>query len=176
VDEDDIDMIFDSKKKQKKLDPLKHDKDQARSLKQGKSSSNPSKSNKLVDAYEVIHDVETDARECIEDAAHDSIPTALVVNMSKWFKQSTRPATLETPNLDWSKDQNTDTGPEQNWFPELEKTAKAPKDFDFSNFMKYRLKKDTLTKVDLEGLVFKLFKGTYRSSIELEYTTWSSVI
>ncbi|GJQ98296.1 hypothetical protein Tco_0009435 [Tanacetum coccineum] len=33
----------------------------------------------------------------------------------------------------------------------------------------HHLKKDKITKVDLEGLVFKLFKGTCRSSIELEY-------
>ncbi|GJR13655.1 hypothetical protein Tco_0796307, partial [Tanacetum coccineum] len=62
-------------------------------------------------------------------------------------------------------------------FSTLEKSAKAPKDFDdvlgstfdFSNFMKHRLKKDRLTKADLEGPVFELFNGTCRSSIELEY-------
>ncbi|GJR13647.1 hypothetical protein Tco_0796299 [Tanacetum coccineum] len=62
-------------------------------------------------------------------------------------------------------------------FSTLEKSAKAPEDFDdvlgstfdFSNFMKHRLKKDRLTKADLEGPVFELFNGTCRSSIELEY-------
>nr|GEW94882.1 hypothetical protein [Tanacetum cinerariifolium] len=50
-------------------------------------------------------------------------------------------------------------GPEQNWFPEIEKTTKAPRYFDgvmgstidFLNFMKYILKKDTLTKANFEG-------------------------
>ncbi|GKD89054.1 hypothetical protein Tco_1364561, partial [Tanacetum coccineum] len=41
--------------------------------------------------------------------------------------------------------------------------------FDFLNFVKHRLKKDKLTKADLEGPVFELLKGTCRSSIELEY-------
>ncbi|GKC81925.1 hypothetical protein Tco_1137642, partial [Tanacetum coccineum] len=40
---------------------------------------------------------------------------------------------------------------------------------DFSNSIKHRLKKDKITKADLEGPVFQLLKGTYRSSIELEY-------
>ncbi|GKC35897.1 hypothetical protein Tco_1048281, partial [Tanacetum coccineum] len=40
---------------------------------------------------------------------------------------------------------------------------------DFSNFIKHHLKKDKITKADLEGLVFKLLKGTCKSSIELEY-------
>ncbi|GJU68613.1 hypothetical protein Tco_1254872 [Tanacetum coccineum] len=76
IDEDDMDRIFgkshqtkrkrddhdkdpspnadkDSKKRQKKLDSYKDDKDEAGSSKQGKSSSKPSKSNKLVDADEV---------------------------------------------------------------------------------------------------------------------------
>ncbi|GJZ47809.1 hypothetical protein Tco_0601641 [Tanacetum coccineum] len=41
--------------------------------------------------------------------------------------------------------------------------------FDFSNFVKNRLKKDKLAKEDIEGPVFELLKGTCGSSIELEY-------
>ncbi|GKC92998.1 hypothetical protein Tco_1158440 [Tanacetum coccineum] len=191
IDEDDMDSIFGkshqtkrkrddhdkdpspnadkySTKRQKKPDSYKDDKDQAGSSKQGKSSAKPSKSNKPVDADEVIHDVETDTREYVEDAVCESSPTALVINKTKWFKQSLRPSTPNSPDPDWSKGQNADTEPSQNWFLELEKTAKAPKDFDdvlgstfdFLNFIKYRLKNDTLTKADLEGLVFKLFKGS----------------
>ncbi|GJT22228.1 hypothetical protein Tco_0892165, partial [Tanacetum coccineum] len=145
IDEDDMDRIFgksrqmkrkkddyvkdpspnvnkDSNKRQKKLDSHKNDKDQAGSSKQGKSSSKPSKSNKPVDSDEVIQDVETYTRECVKDVVHDFGPTAP--------------------------------------FPELEKTAEAPKNFDdvmgstfdFLNFIKYRPKKDTLTKADIEGL------------------------
>nr|GEV26431.1 hypothetical protein [Tanacetum cinerariifolium] len=39
--------------------------------------------------------------------------------------------------------------------------------FDFSNFVKHRLKKDKLTKPDIE--VFELLKGTCKSCIELEH-------
>ncbi|GKB47913.1 hypothetical protein Tco_0898666 [Tanacetum coccineum] len=98
----------DSKKRQKKPDSSKDDKDQAGSSKQGKSSSKPSKFNKPVDADEVIQDVETDTRECVEDAVCDSGPTAPVINKTKWFKKSPRPATPESPDPDWSKDQNAD--------------------------------------------------------------------
>ncbi|GJW55553.1 hypothetical protein Tco_0099638 [Tanacetum coccineum] len=85
---------------------------------------------------------------------------------SKWFKQSPR---HETPDLEWSKDPNADVGPKQNWLHKLEKTAKDPSKFDdrrgstidFSNFIKHRIKKDKITKADLEGLVFKLLKGTW---------------
>ncbi|GJT18790.1 hypothetical protein Tco_0877496 [Tanacetum coccineum] len=58
-----------------------------------------------------------------------------------------------------------------------DKTTKDPGEFDdlmgstidFPNFIKHRLKKDKITKADLEGLVFKLLKGACKSSIELEY-------
>ncbi|GKE79204.1 hypothetical protein Tco_1545324, partial [Tanacetum coccineum] len=96
IDEDDMDRIFgksrrtkirkddhdkdhspnadkDLKKRQKKPDSSKNDKDQDGSSKQGKSSSKPSKSNKPVDADDVIHDVETNTRECVKDIVHDSI-------------------------------------------------------------------------------------------------------
>ncbi|GKB32783.1 putative reverse transcriptase domain-containing protein [Tanacetum coccineum] len=200
IDEDDMDRIFgkshqtksrrddhdkdpspnadkDSKKRQKKHDSSKNDKDQVGTSKQCKSSSKPSISNKPVDADEVIQDVETYPEECVEDAVHDSIPTAPIINKTTWFKQSPRPATPESPNLNWIKDQNANRGPSQNWFPKLKKTAKAPKyfddvvgsTFDFSNFIKYRLNKDTLTKADLEGPVFEHFKGSCRSCIELEH-------
>nr|GEW69657.1 hypothetical protein [Tanacetum cinerariifolium] len=83
-------------------------------------------------------------------------------------KESPRPPTPETPNPNWCKSQNTITKPEHDWFSTLEKSAKAPEDFDdvpgstfdFSNFMKYRLKRNRLTKSNLESPVFKLFKGT----------------
>ncbi|GJW63964.1 hypothetical protein Tco_0115848 [Tanacetum coccineum] len=89
---------------QKKHDSSKNDKDQVRTSKQCKSSSKPSISNKPIDADEVIQDVEIYTRECVEDAVHDSIPTAPVINKTTWFKQSPRPATPESPDLDWIKD------------------------------------------------------------------------
>ncbi|GJU92093.1 hypothetical protein Tco_1304516 [Tanacetum coccineum] len=88
-----------------------------------------------------------------------------------------QPPRPETPDPEWSKDPNADVGPEQNWCHELNKTLKDPVEFndlmvstiDLLNFIKYRLKKDKITKADLEGTVFKLLKGSCRSSIELEY-------
>ncbi|GKA29884.1 hypothetical protein Tco_0716129 [Tanacetum coccineum] len=50
-----------------------------------------------------------------------------------------QPPRPETPDPEWNKDPN------------------------------HQLKKDKITKADLEGPVFKLLKGTWRSSIELEY-------
>ncbi|GJU57185.1 hypothetical protein Tco_1234951 [Tanacetum coccineum] len=41
--------------------------------------------------------------------------------------------------------------------------------FDFTNFTKNCLKKDKLTKADLEGPAFKLIKGRHRNYIKLEY-------
>ncbi|GJW43959.1 hypothetical protein Tco_0072758 [Tanacetum coccineum] len=62
----------------------------------------------------------------------------------------------------------------------LQHPIKPPKDpltfdeliatpIDFSNFAKNRLKLDKITKADLVGPVYNLLKGTYQSSIELEY-------
>ncbi|GJU38402.1 hypothetical protein Tco_1191359 [Tanacetum coccineum] len=103
-----------------------------------------------------------------EEAMDDEEPVVQVV------QQPPRP---ETPDPEWSKDPNADVGPEQNWCHELNKTLKDPVEFndlmvstiDLLNFIKYRLKKDKITKADLEGTVFKLLKGSCRSSIELEY-------
>ncbi|GKC24427.1 hypothetical protein Tco_1026577 [Tanacetum coccineum] len=88
-------------------------------------------------------------------------------------KGETPPKASKTDN----KDPNADVGPEQACFNDLEKATKYPAKFDdlmgstidFSNFIKHRLKKDKITKVNLEGPVFKLLKGTCRSGIELEY-------
>ncbi|GKE61486.1 hypothetical protein Tco_1511853, partial [Tanacetum coccineum] len=61
------------------------------------------------------------------------------------FKQSPRPA---TPDPEWNQDKAVDDGPKQTWLNDL-------------------LHK--ITKADLVRLVYKLLKGTCKSSIELEY-------
>ncbi|GKB88804.1 hypothetical protein Tco_0961076 [Tanacetum coccineum] len=122
----------------------------------------------------MIKDEEPIVDEVINVNDHLQDDYAPCQDMSKWFKKSPRPG---SPDPEWSKDLNANAGQEQDWFPELEKTAKAPEEFDdllgttfdFSNFVKHHLKKDKLTKADLEGPVFELLKGTCRSSIELEY-------
>ncbi|GJQ90826.1 hypothetical protein Tco_0001965 [Tanacetum coccineum] len=95
-------------------------------------------------------------------------------DMSTWFKQPPRP---ETPDPEWNKDINVDDGHEQTWFNDLVNAEKDPLTFDymmatpidFTKFAMNRLKKDKLTKADLVGPIYKLLKGTCRSSIELEY-------
>ncbi|GJX11793.1 hypothetical protein Tco_0201652 [Tanacetum coccineum] len=151
--------------------------------KKGTTPSKPSKPYKSVQAddivevlnqEEAIDNEEPAVVEVVNTKEHPEDDDGLNHDWSKWSKQPPRPETLDP---EWSKDPNADVGPEHNWFHDLEKTTKDQAEFDdlisssvdFSNFIKHRLKKDKITKVDLEGLVFKLLKGTCRSSIELEY-------
>ncbi|GJZ50645.1 hypothetical protein Tco_0604835 [Tanacetum coccineum] len=91
-----------------------------------------------------------------------------------WFKQPLWPP---TPDLEWNTCQLVDDQPEQPWSNNMLSVAKDPLTFDelmptpidFSNFAKNRLKLDKITKIDLVGYVYNLLKGTYQSSIELEY-------
>nr|GEV04140.1 hypothetical protein [Tanacetum cinerariifolium] len=93
---------------------------------------------------------------------------------STWFKQ---PPRLETPNPWWNKDQTISDEPEQTWFNDLVNAEKDSLTFDermetlidFSKFAMNRLKLDKITKAYLVGPVYKLLKGTCKSSIELEY-------
>ncbi|GJS14074.1 hypothetical protein Tco_0408546 [Tanacetum coccineum] len=165
------------------LTSLKKTKDHPTSSKKCTTSSKPSKPDKSVqedetvevpDQEEVIDDEEPIVDEVVNTEEHPQDDVGLNHDRSKWFKQTPRPETLDP---EWSKDPNTDVGPEHNWFHELEKTAKDQGEFDdlmvstidFSNFIKHRVKKDKIIKANLEGYVFKLLKGTYRNSIKLEY-------
>ncbi|GJX71729.1 hypothetical protein Tco_0308900 [Tanacetum coccineum] len=95
---------------------------------------------------------------------------------SIWFKQDVvvRPETLDS---EWYKEPNADDALKQNRFNELVNVEKDPLTFDdlmgstvdFTKFSKNRLKKDKITKADLQGSVFMLLKGTCRNNIELEY-------
>nr|GFD53676.1 hypothetical protein [Tanacetum cinerariifolium] len=65
----------------------------------------------------------------------------------------------ETPDLEWHKEPNVDDAPKQNWFNELVNAKKDPLTFDdimgstvdFIKFAENHLKKDKITKADLEG-------------------------
>nr|GEV38779.1 hypothetical protein [Tanacetum cinerariifolium] len=135
------------------------DKDTASSSKKGKASSQPSKTAKTVSADEIIHEDAIKAEEPVED----DVKVVIV-----------RP---ETPYPDWHKESNADDATIQNSFNELMNTEKDPVTFDnlmcstieFTKFPKNHLKKDIITKADLEGPAFMLLKGTCRNSIELEY-------
>ncbi|GJX40201.1 hypothetical protein Tco_0255191 [Tanacetum coccineum] len=80
-------------------------------------------------------------------------------------------------DVDWFKEPNVKDAPEQNWFNEMVNVEKDPKEFDdligstidITKFAKNCLKKDKLTKEDLEGPAFALLKGNFRNNIELEY-------
>ncbi|GKB20434.1 hypothetical protein Tco_0854357 [Tanacetum coccineum] len=181
-----IDADKESKKKKKKDTDAPSSKktiDQPNSSKKGTTPSKTSKTDKYVqaegtieepDQEEALDDEEPVADEVVNTEEHPQDDLGPSQDRSKRFKQSPRPETLDP---EWSKDPNADVGPEQNWFHELEKTGKDPGQFDdlmgstidFSKFIKHRLKKDQITKADLEGQVFKLIKGTCRSSKELEY-------
>ncbi|GJS09700.1 hypothetical protein Tco_0366496 [Tanacetum coccineum] len=120
-----------------------------------------------MDAEEPILD---DAVNDVDQPQDDTAPTK---DTSNWFKQ---PPDLK-PVIHNGVDPNADVGPGHTWFNDLEKAAKDPAKFndlmgstiDFLNFIKNRIKKDKITKYDLEGPVFKLLKGTCESSIKLEY-------
>ncbi|GKF57026.1 hypothetical protein Tco_0170563, partial [Tanacetum coccineum] len=126
----------------------------------GKTQSNPSSTDKPVNAEEPLHEDEIYVEEPILDD---------VVN-----EQPPRPP---TPNPEWNKDKNIDDGPEQPWFNDLVYAEKDTLTFDelmatpiyFSKFVMNHLKLDKITKADLVGLVYKLLKGTCKSSIKLKY-------
>ncbi|GJU53681.1 hypothetical protein Tco_1227395 [Tanacetum coccineum] len=116
-------------------------------------------------------EVEDDVVNVEEQPQDDTTPKQ---DNSIWFKQDARP---ETPDPEWHKELNADDAPEQNWLNEMVNAEKDPFTFDdlmgstvdFTKFAKNRLKKDKITKADLEGPAFKLLKGTCQNIIELEY-------
>ncbi|GJX64005.1 hypothetical protein Tco_0298348 [Tanacetum coccineum] len=74
------------------------------------------------------------------------------------------------------KEPNANDSLEQSWFNEMVNAEKDPTDFDnlmgstinFTKFAKNCLKKDKLTKANLEGPAFALLKGGFKNHIELE--------
>nr|GEX78729.1 hypothetical protein [Tanacetum cinerariifolium]GEX80102.1 hypothetical protein [Tanacetum cinerariifolium] len=115
------------KRKQKYFESLKNDKDQASSLRKGKSPSKSSKTDKSIHEEEIVHDVEIEARESIKEDVVDAKDPSQV-------------------------DAST-------WFNEMVNDEKDPLMFDdvmgslvdFTKFTKNCLKKDKITKADLEG-------------------------
>ncbi|GJW27077.1 hypothetical protein Tco_0040888 [Tanacetum coccineum] len=166
-------------KKRKRKDPdassLKKSKDKEALSKEGKAPSKSFKTNKAIDAEEIVQDDAMESKELIEDDFVDTQePTqddaAPKQDWSKWFKQDVveRP---ETPDLEWSKELNADDAPKQNWFNGM---VNAEKDLaivdnlmgsivDFTKFAKNCLKKDKITKAGLEGPSFNLLKGNYKN-------------
>ncbi|GJU32478.1 hypothetical protein Tco_1176067, partial [Tanacetum coccineum] len=170
------------KRKQKDFESSKKDKDQAGSLKKDKSQSKTSKTDKSVNAEETVHDVEMDVGESVEyDVVDIEDPTQADASVPKqdkltWFKIVVveRP---ESPDPEWHKEPPIDDAPKQTWFNKMVNAKKNLSTFDdvigsvidFTNFTKKCLKKDKITKSDLEGPVFKLKKGRHKKYIKLEY-------
>ncbi|GJX96492.1 hypothetical protein Tco_0352290 [Tanacetum coccineum] len=149
------------RRKRKDFDP---------SIETDQSSSSP----KETDQPEDVEDVEDDVGN-VDDQLHD-VDTSKKDNYI-WFTQEIviRP---ETPDPEWHKEPSANDRPEQSWFPELVNSEHNQAKFDdlmgltidFTKYAMHHLKKDKITKVDLEGPMFNLLKGTCRSSIELEYS------
>ncbi|GJW45272.1 hypothetical protein Tco_0074071 [Tanacetum coccineum] len=163
-DDKDEDPPTDSEKKKKRRrrkdsKPSK-EKDQSGSSKAGKTPSKPSSTDKSINTEETVHEVAIEADDAPEQTTCDV--------------QYARP---ETPDPEWHKELNADDAPEQTWFNDLMNAEKDPLTFDdmmgstvnFTKFARHHLKKDKITKADLEGPAYKILKGTCRNSIELEY-------
>nr|GEU68672.1 hypothetical protein [Tanacetum cinerariifolium] len=140
------------KRKGKYYEPSK-DKVLTGSPLKGKTQSKPSSTNKPVNAKEPLHEGEMEVEEpTLDDVVNEA----------------------DQPQDDVVPTQGTQF--EQPWFNDLVYVEKDPLTFDelmatlieFSKFAMNRLKLDKITKADLVGPVYKLLKGTYKSSIELE--------
>ncbi|GJV14840.1 hypothetical protein Tco_1360163 [Tanacetum coccineum] len=177
VDEDDMDKHLEEQSTPKKRRQDDNDQDPSADLQKEKKKIKQkdyesSKKNKDQASSSKKEFVEEDVVDVADPSQADaSVPKR---DNSTWFKQPIveRP---ETPDPKWSKEPND--APEQPWLNEMvnaEKDPLASEDamglvIDFIKFIKNYLKKDKLTKVDLEGLAFNLLKGKHRNYIELEY-------
>nr|GEX37223.1 hypothetical protein [Tanacetum cinerariifolium] len=152
----------------------------------GKSPAKTSKSRKSMTAEEPVEEpvfkmAFDDIKQIINDVANDADqpPDDLIQTKDNdpkkdWFKQPPRPP---TPDQEWNKRQVVVDQPEQPWFNNMVSAAKDPLTFneliatliDFSKYALNRLKIDSLTQAHLVRPVYKLLKGTYTSSIKLEY-------
>ncbi|GKA14834.1 hypothetical protein Tco_0694480 [Tanacetum coccineum] len=143
------------KRMQKESESSKKDQNHTTSSKKGTTPSKTSKPDKSVQTEEIVKEMDQ------EETMNNEEPVVNEVVNTEEHPQDNASLSQD------SKDPNTDIGPEQNWFHNLEKTTKDPDAFEdlmnstinFSNFIKHRLKKDKITKADLEGPVFKLLKG-----------------
>ncbi|GJY40636.1 hypothetical protein Tco_0427906 [Tanacetum coccineum] len=183
-DQDPIAGSDKEKKRKRKVKDYEPSKDTTQTgSSKGKTPPKTSKTDKSVTVKELvkepIHEVAMDVEEPIlDDVVNDVDQPQHDINpkndKSTWFKQSPRP---KTPDPEWNKDKNVDDGLEQTRFNDPVNAEKDSHTFDelmastidFTKFSMNHLKLDNITKVDLVGPVYKLLKGTYKSSIELAY-------
>ncbi|GJT20870.1 hypothetical protein Tco_0890807 [Tanacetum coccineum] len=170
-------------KKTKRIRTKEYESSKKSSTSKGNSSPKTSKSDKPVHAEESgvvpIEEVIMDATNDnvvidVDQLQDDSEPKTDKDPNNDWFKQPSRPPTLDP---EWNKGKAVDDSQEHTWFSDLPSAEKGPLAFDelmatpidFSKFTTNRLKIDKLTKAHLVGPVYNLLKGTCQSSIELEY-------
>ncbi|GKB62356.1 hypothetical protein Tco_0918542 [Tanacetum coccineum] len=169
------------KRRRKDTDPSKKNNDQSGSSKKGTTPSKSLKSDKTVNAEESVQDAAINIEESIKEYvvnAQDPTKADVAPNQynSKWFKQGIIEIP-ETPDPDWHKELNANDAREQNLFNEFVNAEKDPKQFDdlmgstidLTKFAKNCLKKDKITKADLEGPAFALLNGNYKINIERGY-------
>nr|GEX86282.1 hypothetical protein [Tanacetum cinerariifolium] len=126
----------------------KKGKTQSKASKDAKAPNEPSATSKAVENEKLIQDDVEDDDKMVQDddMAADDMPyddVAPMQDMSKYFNQDEVDLVM---------------------FDDLMGST-----IDFTKFAKNILKKDEITKFDLEGPAFKLLKGNYRNYIELEY-------
>nr|GEW81652.1 hypothetical protein [Tanacetum cinerariifolium] len=130
-----------------------------------------------------IRDV-TDAGESVEEDVLDAeYPSQADASVPKRDKSTLFKMVIverpESRDLEWHKEPTVDDVPEQTWFNEMVHAEKDPLTFDdvmgsiidFTKFTKNCLKKDKITKADLEGPAFKLLKDKHINYIELKKNT-----
>ncbi|GJX24379.1 hypothetical protein Tco_0228824 [Tanacetum coccineum] len=119
-------------------------------------------------------DADKDTRKRRKDSDSSSSKKDAVVDTKKMIQDDALNAEEQTHDDAAS---NQDRTKWLNLFNELVDAEKDLKDFDnfigstidFTKFAKNHLKKDKITKADLEGPAFALLKGGFRNSIKLEY-------
>ncbi|GKD74858.1 hypothetical protein Tco_1333140 [Tanacetum coccineum] len=123
-----------------------------------------------------------DTGESVEDDVVDNEDPAQAdasvprCDKSTWFKKVVIKR-CEFLDPKWHKEPTADDALEQTWFNEMVNAEKDPLTFDdvmgsvidFTKFTNNCLKKDKITKVDIEGPTIKLLKAKHRNYIELEY-------
>ncbi|GJX10449.1 hypothetical protein Tco_0200308 [Tanacetum coccineum] len=162
------------KKRHDNQDPLTDADKESKKRKRKDADTSSSKKELIQDDVEDDDALVQDDDMAADDTPHhDAAPTQ---GNPKWFKQDVV-VRQETPDPEWYKEPNADDAREQNWLNEMLDAKKDLVTFDdligstidFTKFAKHFLKKDKITKADLEGQEFKLLKGNYRNYIELEY-------
>ncbi|GJZ06880.1 hypothetical protein Tco_0540673, partial [Tanacetum coccineum] len=190
VGEDDMDRLVVDHASQKKRRHEDKDEDPSAGSNQGKrkkskgKDSEPSKKSlaskktskcytppKTTKSGKSVH-----AEETVEEDTHEvgiDVEEPVQENVVNDVNQPQDDVVPQKGKLDWIVNDQ----PQQTWFNNLTSAKKDPLTFDelmatlinFSKFAMNRLKLDKITKADLDGPIYNLLKGTFQSSVELEY-------